>query len=157
MKSISIKILKIMLLLVIGVCLFSVATKVKATSGEENSAVFHIKEKSLSIAVGQSRTLRVEDSKGITMSKMGINWSSSNKNVATVSGGTVRGKGPGTAIIYAEKDGYTTSISVTVSGNSENPTNSSSGSSLESIIDITSIITNIIEIIFSIILRIIPV
>ncbi|MBE5819813.1 MAG: hypothetical protein E7310_03210 [Clostridiales bacterium] len=157
MKSISIKILKIMLLLVIGICLFSIANKAEATTEQESSAVFSIKEKSLSITVGQSRTLRVVDSKGITISKMGIDWSSNNPDVATVSGGIVRGKSPGTAIISAEKDGYTTSISVRVDPSSGNSDDSNSISGLESIIDIASIITNIIEIIFSIILRFIPV
>lgn len=109
MKSISIKILKIMLLLVIGICLFSIASKVSAMyiSG------------STTLEKGDTITLAVYDEEG---NKVACHWTSKDSEKASVINGRVTGKKAGSATIVAKsfENGEECSITITVVDNGNN-------------------------------------
>ena len=94
MKSISIKMIKIILLLVIGVCLFSIASKVSA---------FTINPSNPTVTEGEVLKFKVLDDEGKDISRK-IRWRSEKTSIATVgySSGELTAKKAGTVTITAE-------------------------------------------------------
>lgn len=74
-----------------------------------------LNQSSLSMTVGQSQLLSATVSPSNATNRA-ITWSSSNSNVASVSGGAVTARNPGTATITATADGKSASCQVTVKG-----------------------------------------
>ncbi len=74
-----------------------------------------LNKSSLSLTVGQSQLLTASVSPSNATNRA-VTWSSSNSSVASVSGGAVTARNPGTAIITATADGKSASCQVVVKG-----------------------------------------
>lgn len=74
-----------------------------------------LSKSSLSLTVGQSELLTASVSPSNATNRAVI-WSSNNSSVASVSGGVVTARNPGTAAVTATVDGKSTSCQVTVKG-----------------------------------------
>ncbi|MBQ6992610.1 MAG: Ig-like domain-containing protein [Clostridia bacterium] len=94
MKSISIKMIKIIILLVVGVCLFSIASKVSA---------FTINPSNPTVTEGEVLKFKVLDDEGKDISRK-IRWRSEKTSIATVgySSGELTAKKAGTVTITSE-------------------------------------------------------
>ncbi|MDO4356092.1 MAG: Ig-like domain-containing protein, partial [Clostridia bacterium] len=92
-------------------------TDVGNTTPEEEAPAIELTELTLSsgavsLEEGQSCTLSATANAGATLGE--VTWTSSNADVASVSGGTVTGKAPGTATVTASCGNVSASCTVTV-------------------------------------------
>ena len=77
-------------------------------------ASLNIKEDDFTLSKGSSKTLTVEGTPASAFDKDAVQWTSSNKNVATVEKGEVKAVGVGTATITASLAGKSDTVKVTV-------------------------------------------
>lgn len=100
----------------------------KGNTEEIEAAVIKLKDTSINLKIGSSKTLSVQGS------KKKVRWASSNNKVATVSsGGKVTAMASGTATIYAYVAGKKLSARVTVKNGIAVPDKKQSGSGAKSI------------------------
>lgn len=83
-------------------------------SGGSETVTYTISHTDVSIAQGESFSLKLKDSSGSTAS---VTWTVKHPSVASVSGNTVTGVGAGTTTVSTTVDGTTYSCIVRVSGN----------------------------------------
>lgn len=87
-----------------------------------------LNKSSLSLTVGTSSWLSVSYTPSNTTDKKTVTWKSSNKSVATISGGKVTAKAAGTTTIIANVGSKTAACKVTVKSKSSSAGNNSSSS-----------------------------